>query len=136
MNSPRREPLPGEGWVAFASVMFFVLGVFNILDGAVALANDDKFNADELFIANLTVWGLVMIGIGIAQIYTSVALYKDQTSGLVLGIGLATLNLIAHLLFLPAYPIWSILIMTLDLLVIYGLTVYGSHFRGEASRSN
>jgi hypothetical protein len=46
----------------------------------------------------------------------------------VLGIFLASLSLIAQLFFLPAYPNWSIIIMTIDVLVIYGLTVYGDAF--------
>jgi hypothetical protein len=59
-----------------------------------------------------------------------VALYQDKTSGLVLGVALASLNLVAQLFFVSAFPIWSILIMAIDVLIIYGLTVYAGQFRG------
>jgi hypothetical protein len=45
-----------------------------------------------------------------------------------LGIFLLSLNLIAQLLFLPAYPVWSIIVMVIDGMAIYGLTVYGDSF--------
>jgi hypothetical protein len=111
--------------------MFFVLGAFNVIDGLVALAEDENFVADELFFGDLTLWGIVMIGIGLLQLYTAYALFADHPSGVTWGIVLASFNLIAQLFFLPAYPIWSILIMVVDVLVIYGLTVYGHHFGGR-----
>ena len=135
MEAGARKPLPGEGWVAFASVLFFVLGVFNIIDGIVALAEDDNFRADELFFGDLTLWGIVMLAIGAVQIYTSIALYQDKPSGVVLGVTLASVNLVAQFFFLPAYPVWSILIMVVDVMIIYGLTVYAGHFGTGARRS-
>jgi hypothetical protein len=49
---------------------------------------------------------------------------------LILGIFLLALNLVARLFFLPVYPFWSIIVMVIDGLAIYGLTVYGEHFEG------
>jgi hypothetical protein len=129
------DQIPGAGWAGFACVMFFVLGAFNVIDGLVALGEDDNFRADELFFGDLTLWGIVMIAIGLLQLYTAYALFDDRPSGVTLGIFLASLNLIAQLFFLPAYPIWSILIMVVDVLVIYGLTVYGHHFGGRSRRA-
>jgi hypothetical protein len=121
--------VPGAGWVGFAAVLFLVLGTFNVIDGIVALAGDDNFVGDNLFFGGLTFWGLVMLIIGGVQLYTSYALFGGLPSGVPLGIFMAGLNLVAQLFFLPAFPIWSILIMVVDVMVIYGLTVYGEHFR-------
>jgi hypothetical protein len=125
-----RERAPGEGagWVVFAATLFMILGVFNVIDGIVALAEDDNFVADELFFGDLAFWGVVMLIIGLLQLLTAYLLYVGNAMGAVLGIFLASLSLIAQLFFLPAYPIWSIIIMVVDLLVIYGLTVYGDAF--------
>ena len=125
-----RERAPGEGagWVVFAATLFMILGVFNIIDGIVALVEDDNFIADELFFGDLAFWGVVMLIIGLLQLLTAYLLYVGNAMGAVLGIFLASLSLIAQLFFLPAYPIWSIIIMVVDLLVIYGLTVYGDAF--------
>jgi hypothetical protein len=123
-----RAPGAGAGWVVFAATLFMILGVFNIIDGIVALAKDDNFVADELFFGDLAFWGVVMLLIGILQLLTAYLLYVGNAMGVVIGIFLASLSLIAQLFFLPAYPIWSIIIMVVDVLVIYGLTVYGDAF--------
>lgn len=123
-----RAPGPGAGWVVFAATLFMILGVFNVIDGIVALAEDDNFVADELFFGDLAFWGVVMLLIGLLQLLTAYLLYVGNAMGAVLGIFLASLSLIAQLFFLPAFPIWSIIIMVVDLLVIYGLTVYGDAF--------
>jgi len=135
MQGGSNDQIAGSGWAGFAAVMFFVLGAFNVIDGLAALAEDENFVADELFIGDLTVWGIVMIAIGLLQLYTAYALFVDRPSGVTIGIGLAAFNLIAQLFFLPAYPIWSVLIMVIDVLLIYGLTVYGHHFGGRRHRA-
>jgi hypothetical protein len=135
MQAGSEDQIPGSGWAGFAAVMFFVLGAFNVIDGLAAVAEDENFVADELLIGDLTVWGIVMIAIGLLQLYTAYALFDDRPSGVTIGIGLAAFNLIAQLFFLPAYPIWSVLIMVIDVLLIYGLTVYGHHFGGRRHRA-
>ena len=127
MEARSTRPVPGSGWVMFTAVLFLVLGVFNVLDGIVALANDSHF-VDNLFFADLTFWGIVMLLIGLVQLYASMQLFSGR--GQALGIFLLGLNLIAQLLFLPAYPVWSIIVMVIDVMAIYGLTVYSEHFEG------
>ena len=41
------------------------------------------------------------------------------------GVGFAVADAVAQMLFMPAYPLWALCIFGLDLLVIYGLVVYG-----------
>jgi hypothetical protein len=124
----RGRPARGAGWVAFAATLFLILGVFNVIDGIVALAEDDNFVADELFFGDLAFWGVVMLLIGLVQLLTAYLLFAGSAIGVILGIFMASLNLVAQLFFLPAFPIWSIIIMTVDVLVIYGLTVYAEEF--------
>jgi hypothetical protein len=118
----------GEGWIAFAGVLFLILGTFNVIDGVVALAKDEHFADEELFFGSLSFWGVVLLIIGAIQILTSYLIFGRQTIGQILGIFMASFNLVAQMFFLPAFPIWSIIIMVVDALVIYGLTVYGSEF--------
>ncbi len=125
MEARTTRPVPGGGWVMFAAVLFLVLGVFNVIDGIVALAKDSHF-VDNLFFADLVFWGIVMLLIGLVQLYASMQLFSGR--GVALGIFLLGLNLVAQLLFLPAYPVWSIIIMVIDVMAIYGLTVYAEHF--------
>ena len=118
----------GAGWVGFAGTLFLILGVFNCIDGIVALAEDDHFVADELFFGDLTFWGIVHLLIGGLQLLTARLLFGRSAAGQVLGVFLASFNMITQLFFLPAFPIWSIIIMVIDGLVIYGLTVYGEQY--------
>jgi hypothetical protein len=124
-GTTRERERPGSGWVMFAAVLFLILGVFNVIDGIVALAGDDHF-VDQLFFGSLDFWGVVMLIIGGLQLYASTQLFAGR--GQMLGVFLLSLNLIAQLLFLPAYPVWSIIVMVIDGMAIYGLTVYGESF--------
>ena len=126
MEAGVTRPRPGSGWVMFAAVLFLILGVFNVLDGIVALAKDDHFVTNLIVVNNLAFWGVVMLVIGGLQLVASMQLFSGR--GQVLGIFLLSLNLFAQLLFLPAYPVWSIIVMVIDVMAIYGLTVYGESF--------
>ncbi len=126
MEAGVTRPRPGSGWVMFAAVLFLILGVFNVLDGIVAIAKDDHFVTNLIVVNNLAFWGVVMLVIGGLQLFASMQLFSGR--GQVLGIFLLSLNLFAQLLFLPAYPVWSIIVMVIDVMAIYGLTVYGESF--------
>jgi hypothetical protein len=126
-RTPERAAV-GAGWVAFAGVLFLVVGSFNVIDGIVAVVEDDHFVADELFFGDLMMWGWILIGIGALQILTAGLIFIRSWAGQFLGIFLASLNLVAQLFFISVYPIWSVLIMVIDAMIIYGLTVYGDQF--------
>lgn len=116
----------GAGYIAFAGTLFLVLGTFNIIDGIVALAEDDNFAANELFFGDLALWGVILLVIGTLQLIAGGRLFQGR--GQLLAIALLTLNLVAQFFFLPAFPIWSVIIMVVDLILIYGLTMYGENF--------
>jgi len=122
----------GEGWAAFAAVVFLVLGIFNLVDGLVALINDDYFHADELLFGDLAVWGTLFLVVGAAQVLTGFLIFRGSPVGAVLGITLAALNAVLVLLSVGAYPVWSLIILALDGVVIYALTVYGDAYRTTA----
>jgi hypothetical protein len=109
----------------YAAILFLILGTFNIIDGIAALTKDAHF-ANDLFFAGLPFWGVVMLIIGGLQLFASFQLFDGRGQGL--GIFLLFLNLVAQLFLLPAYPVWSIIIMVIDGMAIYGLTVYGEQF--------
>jgi hypothetical protein len=118
----------GEGWAGFAAVMFLVLGIFNVVDGIASLANDDYFHVDELLFGDLSVWGTIFIVVGVAQLLTGFLIFRGNMLGALLGITLAALNAVIALLSVGAYPIWSLVILALDGVVIYALTAHGDAF--------
>jgi hypothetical protein len=119
----------GEGWAGFAAVIFLVLGIFNVVDGIAALTNDDYFHVDELLFGDLSMWGIIFLVVGAAQLLTGFLVFRGSFFGSLLGITLAALSAVIVLLSVGAYPIWSLVILALDGVVIYALTVHGDAFR-------
>jgi hypothetical protein len=128
MEASRRASR-GQGWAAFAATMVLIVGVFNVIYGLAAIIEDDYFIADELLFGDLSLWGWVHVLIGIAQVVTAMLIFSGSEIGAVLGIMFAGFNAIGALLSIGAYPIWSVIILVLDGLIIYALTVYGDAFR-------
>ena len=120
-----RNGSKGQGWAAFAATMVLVVGVFNVIYGLAAIIDDDYFVADELLFGNLSLWGWVHLIIGVLQVITATLIYAGTDFGAVLGIMFAGFNAIAALLAIGAYPVWSVIILVVDGLIIYALTVYG-----------
>src|SRR5580704_5133231 len=115
----------GSGWRAFAGVLFVVVGIFNFIDGIVAVANAHYLN-NHLVFGDLKSWGWTMLIFGIIVALVGLAILAGQAWAAWVGILLAALNAVGQLLFLPAYPLWSVIVIALDVIVIYGLAVYGT----------
>ena len=116
----------GVGWVMFAGVMLIVLGCTNTIEGVAAVTGSHFFvsRAHYLF-GDLDMWGWVIWLIGIAQGLTGVGVLVKNQFARWLGVALAFCNALAQMLMIQAYPFWSLALLGLDILVIYGLVVYG-----------
>jgi hypothetical protein len=126
----REEVGDGSGWIGFAGVMLLLVGTFNIIDGIAAIANSD-YIVNQLLFANLDAWGWFFLIWGIIQVFAGLAIWRGATWGVIAGIVTAFFNAIAQLSWMQAYPVWSICILVLDILVLYGLVAYG--FRPRTS---
>ncbi|HEX4220622.1 MAG TPA: hypothetical protein VHZ02_19775 [Acidimicrobiales bacterium] len=125
------SPEIGSGWRAFAGVLILIAGIFNIIDGIVAVA-DAKYLTDRLVFGDLRSWGWAILVIGAVQFLVGLAIFGGRGWAAFLGVLIAGLNAIGQLLFLRTYPMWSVITIAIDLLIIYGLTAYG-HVRRRAS---
>jgi len=114
----------GAGWLTFAAVLFLLAAAFNAVYGVAALANDDYFTADELLFGDLSLWGVVYLAFAAVQLGAGVLIIRRNAGGAVLGVGLAGLHAFTSLLAIGAYPVWSVIMLIVDGLIIYGLTVY------------
>jgi hypothetical protein len=115
----------GGGWLTFAAVMFLVAAAANILYGIAALVNDDYFAVDELLFGDLSLWGVLYLCLGAAQLLTGVLVLRRSMLGAVLGLGIVVVHAMLALLSIGAYPVWSVIALTIDGLIIYALTVHG-----------
>ncbi len=123
------SPEIGSGWRAFAGVLILIAGIFNIIDGIVAVA-DAKYLTDRLIFGDLRSWGWAILAIGAVQFLVGMAIFSGSGLAAFLGVLIAGLNAIGQLLFLRTYPMWSVITIAIDLLIIYGLTAYG-HVRRQ-----
>lgn len=126
-HSATPRPTGWVGWVAFTALMMMMLGMFNVVDGIAAIAADDIFvtGAGGAVVFDVTVWGWVHVVVGAVVATAGIFLFQGATWARVVAIGALMLNMISHLLFLPAYPMWSVLIIALDVLALWAVVVHG-----------
>jgi hypothetical protein len=127
------EPVTGwVGWILFAGVIMFTGGIFNVIEGVVALVRDDFYlvGSNGLVVnVDYTAYGWVLLAVGALLVVGGYSLMTGRTWARVLAIILAVLNATLHMLFMPAYPIWSVIAITLDVFVIYALVVHGGEMK-------
>jgi hypothetical protein len=116
---------PGHGWLTFAAVMLFAAGAVNALWGISALSKASYFHTDSLLFGELKMWGVLALVFGGLQLLAGGLIVGRRTFGIVLGIGLALLSGMFALITIGGYPVWSVVVLVIDGLIIYGLTVYG-----------
>jgi hypothetical protein len=116
----------GGGWITFAGVMIFIVALLNIIDGIAAISKSSFFVGNANYIvSDLRTWGWIVLIIGVVQFLVAFGIWAGNQVARWTGIFIVSLNMIAQLLFIPAYPFWSLAIFTLDVLVLYGLAAYG-----------
>ncbi len=116
-----------SGWVVFASIMLIMAGVFGIIDGLVALIHDEVYlvTKDQVVAFDFTTWGWIHLIVGIIVTTAGFAVMSGQLWARMVGVLAATASAIAQIAFITAFPFWSVLIIGIDILIIYGLLVHG-----------
>jgi hypothetical protein len=123
-------PPEGSGWVLFAGIMIMMVGVLNIIWGIAAIDRSSFFVQDSQYIfSDLRTWGWIILVLGGLQLAAAFSIWSGGTFGRWFGIAAATVNAMAALLSIPAYPFWSLAVFAIDILVIYGLAAYGGDRR-------
>ena len=118
-----------SGVTGFAAIMLMAVGCFQILQGIAAIGNDHLFVAGEdyVFSFDTTAWGWVHLVLGLLGVGIGIAILTRRTVGLIAGIGLAFVNMIAEFAFLPHYPVWALLLIAFNVLVIWALCSQMAH---------
>jgi len=123
----KHEPTGWVGWIAFAGVMMILDGIFQAIIGLVALFNPNWFVSTKksLLVLNMTGWGWWHLIVGILVGLAGAWLFSGSMASRVTGVVLVSLSAISNLAFVGVYPIWSLVVITVDVLVIYALVVHG-----------
>lgn len=121
--APRRR---GGGWIAFAGIMLILAGLLDIVNGLWALGAQDTRIDAVFFDDDLDAWGWFYLILGIVLVATGFGVFQRAPWAVSVGIAFAVVAAVLHMLWVFRYPIASLILVTLNVLVIYGLAVYGT----------
>ncbi|GAA3641809.1 membrane protein [Microbacterium awajiense] len=122
------------GWGYFAATVLLIAGIFDTIQGFVAILAPDSayFVLDgTLFVFDLQGWGWWTLLIGLLLVLVAIALFLGATWARVVAVILAILSAVGHLFTIPAQPWWSLIVIALDVLIIYALTVHGREMKAR-----
>ena len=129
-----REEPPGwaAGFIVFAAVMMMMTGVFQALAGLIAIFQNEFYvqTRNYLFKFDVTAWGWIHLILGIIVALAGWGLLSGRTWARVVAITVAVLSAVANFLWLPYYPFWAIIVLTVDVLVIWAVAAHGRGMRG------
>ena len=118
----------GSGWLTFAATLLGLAGTFNIIDGIVGLSKSKFFAANATYVfSDLRTWSWILLILGILQLVAAFTLFGGSELARWFGIGTASLNAIGQLMAAPGYPLWSLTMFSIDIVIIYALAVYAGH---------
>jgi hypothetical protein len=125
MSTDTYQSSAWSGWVIFAAAVMFTIGAIDIIQGIVALAKDGTYLIPEsglLVTTNFTTWGWALIIWGIVMMLAAAALFAGKEWGRWFAIVVIIVNGIGQIAWFPAYPLWSLLAIGLEIAVLYALT--------------
>jgi hypothetical protein len=134
-SAARRAERETSGWavgfIMFAAIMMIMVGVFEALQGLVAIFENEFYvpTRNYLFQFDATTWGWTHLILGLLVAFAGYGLLSGKTWARSVAIFLAVLSAIANFAFIPYYPFWSLLIITLDILVIWAIAAHGGSLR-------
>ena len=125
-----------SGWVTFAGVMASIAGVYNLLSGIAAIADDARLSQypgladiDEvLYGVDLSTWGWFWAVVGGLQLVTAGLIFARNKAGQMLGIVFASISAMLTVFIMWIYPIWALVVLALDMMIIHALTAHEEEF--------
>jgi len=128
-RTPDQQPVSktAVGLTLFAATMMVIGGFFQAMQGLIALFNDTFYVVGQewTFEFDITGWGWIHLIMGAVLVVAGVFLFQGAVWARAVGIAVAALSAVLNFMWLPYYPIWSILIIAVDVLVIWALAAHG-----------
>ena len=122
------------GFILFAAIMMIMVGIFQAIQGIVAIFENEFYVATRnyTFQFDATTWGWIHLLVGLLVAFAGYGLLSGKTWARLVAITLAALSATANFLFIPYYPFWSLLLITLDIFVIWAVCAHGGDLREPA----
>jgi hypothetical protein len=115
----------GYGWLIFAASMLGLAGVYNFFEGIFAIAKASFWVDDARYVfSDLRTWGWIVMFLGLLLLFATWQIFTGSQFARWFGMVAAGLNAIGQLMFVQAYPFWSLALFACDVLVIYALARY------------
>jgi hypothetical protein len=115
------------GYTVFAACVMITVGILHAITGLVALLDDQFFVIGQKYVfkIDVTTWGWIHLVAGLVVLLAGLALFSGAIWARTIGVLLAVVSAIANFAFLPYYPVWSIVMIALDVAILWALTVHG-----------
>jgi hypothetical protein len=118
------------GFVVFGGMMMILVGTFNAVEGLAGIFDNGFYptNDTALFNVNLTGWGWYMLVMGLVLVATGMGVIAGKVWARAVAVVVLMLNALSHLFSIPIYPVWAIIVITLDVVIIYAIITRGHEF--------
>jgi hypothetical protein len=120
-----------SGWVTFAAVIAIAAGAYNALSGIAAIADDDTLASQAtkvLYGIDLSVWGWLWLLAGALQILGGILVLRRNEWGIAICVTMAGFSALCTIFVIFVVPLWAVTVLSLDVLVMYGLLARGDDF--------
>jgi hypothetical protein len=115
------------GFTYFAALIMIMVGTFHAIMGFAGILENEFFvvTRNYVFEFDATAWGWIHLIAGLVVVFAAVGLFNGSVWARTVGVTMAVISAIANFGFIPYYPVWSIVIIALDVAVIWALTAHG-----------
>jgi len=117
-----------SGWATFVAAYLTLTGVLNIVWGIAALSNKSYFTTGGLLWSELNTWGWVAIVVGAIQVLGAILVAARRAGGAIIAGTLAFFGIMLNFLSIGAYPVWSVILLVIDAMIIWAVTVHSDAF--------
>jgi hypothetical protein len=123
--------IAAAGTILFGGIIMIVAGAFHIIQALVALFNDEFYVAGEEYIYkfDLTSWGWIHLLGGVLLVLGGIFLFRGAMWARILAVVLASLSAILNFMWLPYYPLWGVIVIILDVVIIWAVLAHPRDLR-------
>jgi len=119
------------GWIAFAGILMIIGGFLQGFYGLVAILNDTWVvwgNSSTVYL-DITQWGWVHLIWGVIMVLAGLGVLSGNIFARTLAVILAAIAALVNFAFIPVYPLWSVIVVVIAIVVIYALVAHGKDMK-------
>lgn len=122
------------GWVLLAGIVLLIIGFMDIIEGLVALFKKTVYvvpSQSLVVTTSYTTWGWALLIWGIVAVLAGVGLWSAKSWARWFAMVVVVINIIGLFTWLPAFPLWNIVVIALNVIVLLALTLHWSEVRAD-----